>query len=269
MMVPVTAGMYFHLFQEGVVETPPVVLIHGVGGMHLFWPPPIRRLPGYRVYALDLPGHGKSNQGGGLQSVDAYAEHIVTWMEAVHLHRAIFVGHGMGAGIALALSTHYSERVLGLSLISSGVRFNIPHDLLADASGTATFHKAVENLVSCSFGPDVPENSVVFFAERLREVRPSVLYGDLLACDCFDYTEKLPDLRVPTLILSGDQDRITPLRYSQLMAQIIPDAVLQVVPKAGHMVMLEQPDMVAKYLMVFLTQIPYHAGEMNQYVPGD
>jgi pimeloyl-ACP methyl ester carboxylesterase len=267
--MPLASGLYYHLSQDGVVETPPVVLLHGVGGMHLFWPPQIRRLPGYRVFALDLPGHGKSNHGGGLQTVEAYTEQIVVWMETVNLHRAVFVGHSLGGAIALNLSKQYPERVLGLGLFSSGVRLNIPQDILADASSAATFYKSVESLVSWSFGSSASAQLADFTASRWREVRPSVLYGDLIACEPFDCNEQLAEIRLPTLVLCGEEDRIAPLRYAQLAAHIIPGAVLQVIPHAGHMVMLEQPDLVAKSLAAFLEEIPYHAGEVNYHVPGN
>jgi pimeloyl-ACP methyl ester carboxylesterase len=267
--MPLASGLYFHLSQDGVVETPPVVLLHGVGGMHLFWPPQIRRLPGYRVFALDLPGHGKSNHGGGLQTVEAYAQQIVAWMETVDLHRAVFVGHSMGGAIALNLSTKFPEHVLGLGLFSSGVRLNIPHDILADASSTTTFYKSIESLVSWSFGSSVSEQLLEVTASRFREVRPSVLCGDLIASEQFDCNERLAEIRLPALVLCGEEDRIAPLRYSQLLARIIPGAILQIIPQAGHMVMLEQPDLVAKSLVAFLEKIPYHAGEVNSHVPGN
>ena len=266
--MPLAAGLYFHLAQDGFVETPPVVLLHGAGGMHLFWPPQIRRLPGYRIFALDLPGHGKSDQGGGLQTIDSYAEQVLAWMEAVQLHRAVFVGHSMGGAIALTLAIQNAEHVLGLGLLSTGVRLYIPPDLLADAASPTTFYKAVESLVSWSFGLSVPERLVELAANHLREVRPSVLYGDLLACDRFDCTERLADIRLPTLILCGSEDRMTPPRYSQLLARVIPEALLEEIPQTGHMLMLEQPDAVGKSLTNFLGQIPYHAGEVNWHVSG-
>ena len=78
--MPIAADLYYHAYQEG--EKLPVVLIHGAGGTHLFWPSEIRRLLGFRVFALDLPGHGKSS-GRGLQSIAAYATSVLDWMAAL------------------------------------------------------------------------------------------------------------------------------------------------------------------------------------------
>jgi pimeloyl-ACP methyl ester carboxylesterase len=267
--MPLAAGIYYYFTQDGAFETPPVVLLHGAGGDHLFWPPQIRRLPGCRVFVLDLPGHGKSDQGGGQQTIESYAEQVLGWMEAVKLHRAVLAGHSMGGAVALAVGIRHPERVLGLGLFSTGVRLNIPAEVLADASSPTTFHKAVGNLLSWSFSSFASERLVELAASRMREVRPSVLYGDLLACSCFDFTEQLGDVQAPVLILCGSDDRLTPVRYSQFMAGVIPGATLEIIPNAGHMVLQEAPEAVGQALAAFLKKIPYHAGEENWNVPGN
>ena len=120
--MPVAADIYYHYF-EGSTEgaKPTVVLIHGAGGDHLHWHPNIRRLPDYRVFALDLPGHGKSG-GRGQQSISAYAASILDWMEAMGLHSAVIVGHSMGSAVALKLVLDHPQHVLGLGLVGGGAR---------------------------------------------------------------------------------------------------------------------------------------------------
>src|SRR5512136_2375769 len=98
--MPVASELYYAAFEGGKNLIPPVVLIHGTGGNHLSWPPEVRRLSGYRIYALDLGGHGKS-EGRGHQSIGAYASQVIDWLTAMGLHRAVFVGHSMGAAVAL------------------------------------------------------------------------------------------------------------------------------------------------------------------------
>ena len=89
--MPILVDFYYHLYDGGDALSPPVVLIHGIGGTHLDWPPALRRLPGYHVYALDLPGHGKSRNHAH-QSVQGYAENLLGWLDAVGLYRAVFIG---------------------------------------------------------------------------------------------------------------------------------------------------------------------------------
>jgi pimeloyl-ACP methyl ester carboxylesterase len=255
--MPVTADLYFHLYEgseEG--QNPPVILIHGAGGTHLFWPSEVRRLPGYRVYAIDLPGHGKSG-GRGQQSIQAYAEVILDWLGAIGVHRGVIVGHSMGVAIALSLALNYPERVVGLGLVGGGARLRVSPALLESAASPTTFHNAIEFVVAHSFSPTAPPRLAELAGQRMRETRASVLHSDFLACDAFDETERISQIRHPTLVVCGADDRMTPARYSQALADQIPNARLKLIPQAGHMVMLEKPQIVAETLAGFLPSVPY------------
>jgi pimeloyl-ACP methyl ester carboxylesterase len=83
----------------------------------------------------------------------------------------------------------------------------------------------------------------------------------LQACNKFDMMDRVADIVKPTLVLCGADDQMTPLRYAQFLASGIPDASLAVVPNAGHMVMLEQPRLVADYLLNFLQGVLFRPGE--------
>jgi pimeloyl-ACP methyl ester carboxylesterase len=253
--MPVALDLYYYTFQGGDLDSLPVVLLHGAGGSHLYWPPELRRLAGARVFAPDLPGHGKSG-GRGQQSIGAYAKLINGWLEGLGISEAIFIGHSMGSAIALSLATNYPQQVAGLGLLGAGARMRVRQDILADCANTTTFHKAVESLISGAFSHFADLRLVELAASRMAETRPSVLHGDLLACHEFDLTEKLVDIKSPTLVLCGSEDQLTPLRSSQFLAGTIPMASLKVIPEAGHMVMLEKPQEVASALQDYLATIP-------------
>ena len=201
--MPVSGNLYFSHHCEKGTENPPLVLIHGAGGTHLYWPPEIRRLPGYCVYALDLPGHGKSELCDGQQTIDEYARYLVQWLESIQLRRAVFVGHSMGSGIALGLAIHHPEYVVGLGLISGGARLRVHPDLLNYAADMTTFLKATELLVSCSFSSNAPARLVELASKRILETRQSVFLGDLQACDRFDVMDRLGVVQQPTLVICG------------------------------------------------------------------
>jgi pimeloyl-ACP methyl ester carboxylesterase len=257
--MPIASGIYYSLHQGTDLETPPIVLMHGAGGDHLYWPPEVRRFPRHRVFALDLPGHGKS-EGRGQQSVLAYASCVIEWLQSLNLPRAVFFGHSMGAAIAMHLAIDHPEYVLGLGLLGAGARLPVPAEILADAVSATTFHKAVEGIHALAFSPQAGSRLVELAASRMAEIRPSVLHGDFLACEAFNVTEQLGRILQPTLILCGVEDQITPPRYSQFLAGLIPNARLEIVIQAGHMVMLEQPQVVAGLLTQFLESIPNIAG---------
>jgi pimeloyl-ACP methyl ester carboxylesterase len=259
--MPVSGNLYFSQHCEKGTENPPLVLIHGAGGTHLYWPPEIRRLPGYCVYAVDLPGHGKSELCDGQQTIVEYVRYLVQWLESIQLRRAVLIGHSMGSAIALTLAIHHPEYVVGLGLISGGARLRVHPDLLNYAADMTTYVKAADFLVSCSFSTNAPPRLAELASKRMLETRQSVFLGDLLACDRFNVMDRLGGVQQPTLVVCGTEDQMTPLRYAQFLSNTIPNAKLTVIPNAGHMVMLEQPRLVAESLLSFLQDISFHPGE--------
>jgi pimeloyl-ACP methyl ester carboxylesterase len=252
--MPIAADIYYHTYQER--ERLGVVLIHGAGGNHMYWPAEIRRLPGFHVYALDLPGHGKS-PGRGQQSILAYTQIIIDWLDSIDLHSAAFIGHSMGGAIVQLLALEHPDRVVALGLVGTAARLRVASSILESLASETTFLNAVENIVACSFSPEANPALVSLAAKRMAETRSSVLYGDFLACDGFDTTEQVCDIQQPTLVVCGADDRMVPARYAQLLANSITGAQMETIPAAGHMVMLERPQAVASILARFLSGIYY------------
>ncbi len=259
--MPVSGNLYYSLHCERDTETPPLVLIHGAGGNHLYWPPEIRRLRGFCVYTVDLPGHGKSSTIDGQQSIEEYTRYMVEWLESLKLRRAVIVGHSMGSAIALTLAIHYPNYVVGLGLMGAGARLRVLPDLLSYIADPTTYLKATDLLVTFSFSANTPARLIELASKRLLETRQSVLHGDLIACNRFDVMDQLGSINQPTLVLCGTEDQMTPLRYAQFLSNTIPGANLATIPGAGHMVMLEQPHLVSEALLSFLQEISFHPGE--------
>jgi pimeloyl-ACP methyl ester carboxylesterase len=256
--MPLSAGMYYFNNDDNWAR-PAVILIHGAGGNNLYWPPEIRRLKDQRIYAIDLPGHGRS-EGIGRQSIADYARSVLEFMESLKIHKAILVGHSMGGAIALWLGIHNPSRTLGLGLISTAPRLHVSSELLADSSVSATMPLAIKKTVDMSFGPQAEPRLKELAAQRMAEVRYPVLHGDFTACDTFDETSLLGRAKAPALILFGSEDKMTPARYSETMHRRIKKSMLHIIDGAGHMVMLEQPLMVANILELFLNSVPYQPG---------
>jgi pimeloyl-ACP methyl ester carboxylesterase len=254
--MPITADIYYHEYEKGDEgQRPPVILLHGAGGTHLYWPFEIRRLAGYHVFAMDLPGHGKS-VGRGQQTIGGYAAAVIDWLEALQLPRAVFIGHSMGSAVALSLALDHPDQVIGLGILGGAPRLHVAADILENIASSTTFHNAVEMIVARSFSPQASARLVELAGERMLETRPSVLHGDMLACDLFDETERVSNIQQPALVLCGMEDRMTPIRQSQFLATTLGNALLVTIPDAGHMVMLEKPVQVAAYIQTFLDEIP-------------
>ena len=253
--MPYLSNLYYQSYQADDIDRWPVVLIHGAGGTHLNWPAQIRRLAGQRVFALDLPGHGKSG-GVGCQSIDDYVSVLLRFMKEVRLSAAVLVGHSMGSAIVLSAALKHPKRVLGLGLVGSGAKLRVAKALLELASNPASFLSVVKMVTEYSYSASTAQRLKELGAQRMAEVRPSVLAGDFLACDSFDVMDQVTKIKAPTLIVCGQDDRMTPLNRSEYLRDRIQGAELQVIEQAGHMVMLESPDEVAAALEKFLDRIP-------------
>ncbi len=237
-----------------------MILLHGAGGHQLYWPAQIRRLPGERMIAVDLPGHGKS-PGMGLQNIDDYAAGILDFMDALKLNRAVLAGHSMGGAVALKAAIRRPNRVLALVLIGSAAHMHVSPALLQNAADPSKKAEAVRMVIEHSFGTQASLRLKELAERRMLEARPSVLYGDFLACDAFDAAGQAPSIFRPTLIVFGSEDKMVPVPAGRLLADQISGARMEVIPGTGHMVMLEQPERVAGLLSEFLQGLAYQPGK--------
>ncbi len=257
--MPIAAGLYYFVHEADDTTRPPLILIHGAGGFHLSWPSQVRRLAGERIYAVDLPGHGKS-EGMGRQSIEEYVGDMAAFMDALGIHRAVFAGHSMGSAIAITLALRYPMQVLGLILIGSGAKMRVSPAFLEGVSNAHTFASTVQMINDCSFGPKASPRLKELATQRMGQSHPSVLYNDYLACNAFNAVDQIEKIKVPTLILCGMEDKMIPLKYSKSLRDSIGSAQLIVVEDAGHMLMLEQPDVTANLISRFMKDLAPHAG---------
>jgi pimeloyl-ACP methyl ester carboxylesterase len=261
---------YFaHEAEDQVVKRPPVILIHGAGGIHLSWPPQVRRLADEKIYALDLPGHGKS-EGTGRQSIDEYADDVIAFMKELKIRSAVMIGHSMGSAIALTLALKYPKQVLGLGLLGSGSKMPVAPILLETAGTPNGFESAVDMVNEYCFSSETQPSLLELSKRAMMGIRPPVLLGDFLACNEFDVVSQLDKIRAPTLIICGAEDKMMPLKFSELLRDGIANSQLHVLDHAGHMVMLEQPDAVANLLKQFIDNIPLKISKVRKKrVPPD
>lgn len=234
---------FYALYQGDVRGKRNLVLVHGAGGSHLDWPSSLRRLGGASVYALDLPGHGRTG-GTGRSSIAAYRDILFAFLDTLSLDRAIVVGHSMGGAIALDFALHYPDRLAGLVLVGSGARLRVSPAILTGI--LCDFEATVDLVCDYAYGPGASEQLKRLGRQRMLKTSPEVLYGDYAACDAFDVMERLGEVHCPTLIIGGTADRLTPSKYSIYLRDHIPGAELVLVDAAGHMVMLEESEVVTR-----------------------
>jgi pimeloyl-ACP methyl ester carboxylesterase len=231
---------------------PPLVLVHGAGGSAELWPRQLDALADVaRVFALDLPGHGPLGSRGR-PTIAAYAEWLDGFLAAVVAEPAILVGHSMGGAVAQALALLRPGRLAGLVLIATGARLPVLPRLIELLRRDP---RASESLLQeLSFGAGAPAECGAIVARVLREAAPLVTLGDYLACDRFDVRERLAALRVPTLVISGAEDRLALPRYARFLVDTIAGARLVEIEGAGHFPQLERPEAVNAAIRTFLAE---------------
>ncbi len=231
-------------------------MIHGAGGSYLFWPPDIRHLSVGGILAIDLPGHGESS-GDCEDAIEAYAQTLLEFMDRLEIDQAVLGGHSMGGAIAQRMSLDYPERVKGLILVGAGAKLRVHSQLIEDCSGPETYSRAVSQILEWSFSQHADQKLVRLAGERMEEGSPSVLFADFKACNGFDILDKVENIKQPTLIVCGEDDQMTPPKFSKYLAEKIHGSRLEIIPEASHMVMLEKPEAVAGFIDEFLEDIAH------------
>lgn len=224
-------------------RAPHLILVHGAGGNHRLWGYAVRSLWAAHVYAVDLPGHGRST-GVGRWAIAGYACFLSDFIDALQLERTVIAGHSMGGATAMVTALRYPARVAGLVLVATGARLRVLPDIL---HGTLNaFEDTVHFICRTAYSTRVPSQLVRQGEREMLSVAPQTVHDDFAACDAFDAMGDLERIRCPTLVICGTEDRLTPPKYATFLAEAIPGAELQWIDGAGHMVITEKADLVAK-----------------------
>ena len=236
----------------------PIVFIHGAGFDHTVWVLPARYFArkGFRVVALDLPGHGRS-EGPALTSVEAMSDWIVEVSETLALKDLVVVGHSMGSLVAYCLAAQKPDLVNKMVLLGTSSPMPVT-DLLLDAARD-NHHAAIDmaNTWSHSAGGSLgsaenPGVSNLNSDERLLErAKAGVYFADFKACNDYD-SARLGPIDTPSLVLMGDQDKMTPARAGIAVSELLPDCKTRIISDCGHSMLSEKPNEVLDALSDFI-----------------
>ena len=234
---------------------PAILLIHGSGVSAGSWVNQLRGLlTAFRVAAIDLPGHGKSDPIPQA-SVEEYAETVAMFLEALGSGPVLVVGHSLGGAIAIALAAQRPHAVTGLVLLASCAKLPWVDSswgrLLPYLPGPLWKTFFISTAQKLLFAPGVPGHVVSLGMQELRSCRAETILKDLQAAKAMDLTQQATGLDVPTLILCGSQDRLTPPALSADLKGLIPGSRLSLIEEAGHMLLLEVPTRVNEEVLNF------------------
>ena len=243
----------------------PVLFVHGFPLDHTLWAAQLDGLSDVaRTIALDLPGFGESGYAGQA-SVDAYADEVVCVLDAAGVERAVIAGLSMGGYVALALWRRHRARVRALVLADTRAGADSEagrasrRELIAlahERGAGAVAERMMEGMVGESTRTRAPE-----LVSQLREMlaRQSV-HGMVGALEAMmarpDSTPDLATIDVPTLVVVGDEDVLTPPRESHALHEGIRGSRLELLAGAGHASAVERPAAFNLVLRDFLAALP-------------
>jgi pimeloyl-ACP methyl ester carboxylesterase len=234
----------------------PLVLLHGFGGIGALWAPVIRRLnPDIPFIVYDLPGHGRSLDAEGIGHAGVMAKAIAADLERRGISRFHLCGHSMGGAVASLMALNAADRVRSLTLLApGGFGFEINHEALrryGSADDTGTLLIASKDMAAADHDPDAIVLTLLSDARRQEgatDALMAILQSFLVEMDGRPGQGTLPlsafkMLAVPTRLLWGTSDKILPVVQAK---NIWSGAELTLIDGAGHMLMEEAPDAVAK-----------------------
>ncbi len=234
-----TGGIEAHYESSGA-GAPTVCLIHGTGGAGNVWMRQLEDLAGMgRLVAPDLPGHRQSG-GEAALSIAQSADFVASFLDALAVRRVVIGGHSMGGAIALQFALTRPDRTIGVILVGTGARLRVLPRLLELLAGE--YPEGVRLLMSMALAAGAPADLRTSLHRLTFANPPPVVLRDLQACDAFDVMDRIATIAVPTVAICGEEDQLTPPKYTRFFGEKIVGCRAVVVPGAGHYVQVERPD---------------------------
>jgi pimeloyl-ACP methyl ester carboxylesterase len=236
---------------------PTVVLAHGWTNIRAVWAPVARQLvaAGYPVIAYDQRGHGQSDVGAGIPSMSRLGDDLSALLDAFDVRDAVLVGHSMGGFTIMAFATDHPDRlhrqVRGLALVGTAAH-GLGYGSLDRFTARLLESSALGWLLSRprlglvllrgSEGRRPRRSDLAVTRDLFVATPPAVRAACFRAFSRMDLRRALAAVDVPTVVLAGSEDAVTPPQLGRAIAAALPGARFELVPDAGHLLPLEAPD---------------------------
>ncbi len=231
--------------------TLPALLLHRAGGSSKAWMPHLGKVNGRcQLIAVDMPGHGES-PGPALESIEEMAELVSVALDQLGISQVVLAGHSMGGAIALTLAIKRPDLAAAVLLLSSGAKLRVAKPVLE--SIRTQFDMLPGLMEQLIFSKDTPREVIEAHLPHLFDAPSEVVLADLEACDRFDAESEVYEITVPIMLLTGKEDHLTPPRLARRIAERVAHATVRVIAGSGHMLPLEQPELVASALIGLTT----------------
>jgi len=253
------------IFYTVMGDGPPVVLLHPFPANHKVWLPAAELLAGrYRLILPDLRGHGASSPGAGPATMQKHASDLLRLSEACGVGKAVFAGVSIGGYVLFEFWRRHRERVSGLILCDTRAgadtddgranRLKAADDV--EKQGPVPF---IDSMLPKLLG-DTTRTARPDLVERARKMMLEMSAAGIAAvqrgmAERPDSVADLKTINVPTLVVVGAEDILTPLSEAESMQRNIAGSRLHVIPRAGHYAVFEQHETAGKTIRGFLDGI--------------
>lgn len=264
-MKPIINGIEVFYEDSGNSSALPIVLVHAFPLSHEMWQPQIASLASkYRVITYDIRGHGKSGIGDGQYMLEFFVDDLIGLLDFLQLNKAVLCGLSMGGYIVLRVAERNPERIYAMILADTQSKSDSNEAKIKRSAAIKMLKTKGVQAYADSFakGALAPENysGKIDVVKKIKQIiesnTPLGIGGALLAlAGRTDTTSFLSNVKIPTLIIVGESDALTPVALSEAMRNQIPGSELHIIRHAGHISNIENPDEFNKHLLNFLDKI--------------
>ncbi|MHA1230757.1 MAG: alpha/beta fold hydrolase [Candidatus Helarchaeota archaeon] len=228
-----------------------IIFIHGAGENSNLWKFQIESISKYfKTIAVDLPGHANSD-GFNKISMDLFLRTIDMLIKYINSEKIVLCGHSMGGAISMKYYLEY-DKIDALILIGTGAKLKVSPMIFETL--TTNFESALQYLDSIAIYIRSKEIKDFLHKEAIK-TRQEIYINDFHICNNFNIMDQLDQLTIPTLIICGEKDVLTPVKYSKYLNEKIKNNICHIIPKSGHDVHIEKPEVVNKLIKEFMESI--------------
>ena len=229
-----------------------VLMVHGAVDNHLVWRYQHAYLEReHTPLSIDLPGHGDS-QGPPIDTPADFRHFIKAFVDVMDLAPFVFAGHSMGGSMALDYAIHHPDDVTGLILVGAGAHWELSAEHLE--LWTTDPERAQRENVALLFSKKTSQRLVDEYAKQLAAQGPGTCTADFLNCDRYDLLGQINQIQLPTLVVAGDEEEW--LENSREIHASAMNTTFEIIPAAGHAVMIEQPALLNEKIGAYLDSLP-------------
>jgi len=250
--------IYFDMFEKK--GAPVVLLSHSLGSSHLMWDPQMDALKSYfQILRYDIRGHGESEVAQGPYTMEQLGEEAIGLLDHLGIEQVHWVGMSMGGMIGQAVALNRPSRLKSLVLCDTTA--------IIPPEAQPVWQERIDQVRQKGMESQLEATMERWFTPFFLNSRPPILslirqqflstsvegYVNCIeAIRRLNYLDRLSEIRIPTLILVGEDDPGTPVSASEAIHQRVPNSILKIIPSARHLSNVEQPELFNQHLLEFL-----------------